>query len=120
MSRQIPKSSKNYDITEDDIHQPFQSLMEESNKTQEKCNIKTSIGIGQVEVSEIVPESVNVQTVDIKELASHQEQCPETQAALQGKHRKGVKFALVTFDDCKIVCEVTHNKARPLLPKSLR
>ena len=110
-------------ITNEDIYQPFRPLIDDcpevSKVTGAKTQIQTSIGLGQISVSEL-SETVKIQHVDLKELYLEQAKCPETKAALEGKHNKNLRFAKITFDEYSIVCEVTSAKPRPLVPKPLR
>ena len=110
-------------ITNEDIYQPFRPLIDDcpevSKVTGAKTQIQTSIGLGQISISEL-SETVKIQHVDLKELYLEQAKCPETKAALEGKHNKNLKFAKITFDEYSIVCEVTSAKPRPLVPKPLR
>ena len=65
-------------------------------------------------------ETVKIQHINLKELNSEQAKCPETKAALEGKHNRNLKFAKITFNEYSIVCEVSSAKPRPLVPKPLR
>ena len=101
------------------VYQVFHPLNSQ-NSGVSTAQISTSIGVGQIDIAELVPENTEIQTVDIPKLQQEQQDCNETKAAIQGKHAKTSKFAVVQFDGKDIVCETSKLKPRPLVPASLR
>ena len=98
---------------------PFQPLMTSQEDISNIQTVQTTVGMGKVEVAPI-SETIDVQTINVAELEKQQQTCPEVMAASKGKHSKATAFAPVEIDGCKILCEMTNKKPRPLLPFNMR
>ena len=128
------QSQSNSSPSEDDAFDAFQplirpddELVESETKTKtnletskKTAKIQTSIGIGQIDIAEMLSETVEIEPVNMKELAESQKACPETQAVLQSLHAKHNKFSTINHSGFEIVCELSASKPRPLVPKNLR
>ena len=113
-------------IKTEDIYQPFYPLIEEtkvdkaSNFDLKTAKIQTVLGVGSIAIKAIQSETIELQADDIKNIAEAQESCSETQAAKNNKHKNTAKFAEVDFSGVKVMCELSANKPRPILPEKLR
>ena len=112
-------------VSKEDIYQPFYPLLEEGSlaaitNSEKTRKIQTALGVGSIQIDEIGAESIEIQADDIRKIAQAQENCPETLAAKAKKHKNTTKFAEVKFGDFSIMCELSAQKPRPLIPAELR
>ena len=72
-------------------------------------------------VSQDAQQAVALETINHTALADAQAQCPEVSHHLNGQHPAQVSIKKVEFlPGLWLVCDISTNKARPLVPESFR